>query len=144
MIALIGCDHKVDRDFFAPADGIVIGTPQSFDRKWILPVKFQTATIHSAVWVGSVDFRIDERKIYITAMMTDDQKSFANHLDLGSIDNGEYELIYLNTDGMKIPLEKFKIDNQYTADERKVQEQNSTFHNRLGTTNDGSGQKTSK
>lgn len=111
MLALIGCDHKVDRSFFATTDGIVIGTPQSFDRMWVIPVKFITAITHSAIWVGSVDFKIDERKIYVTAVMTDDKKYVANRLDLGFLNNGDYELIYLNTDGTKVPLQKFKIDN---------------------------------
>lgn len=61
------------------------------------------------MWVGSVDYSIDERKVYITAVMTDDKKYFRNHLDLGFLDNGECELVLFKYKWRKGSSQKFKI-----------------------------------
>ena len=84
--------------------------------------------MNSAKWIGNVKMKVSENKIYVTAMscMPMEKPSYyGNHLDLGYLKDGRYQLIYLDPDGTGIPIKEIIIDNKWTEQEMKIQRQNS-------------------
>lgn len=121
-------DKAVDHRSPIVAGGFRIGEPVSFERYWILPFYIDQKGLNSSIWVGSVKMKIVERKVFVTAVQTMPSKNpshYGNHLDLGYLEDGQYQLIYLDPDGTEVPIKEIKIDNNWTEQEKELRKQNS-------------------
>lgn len=93
--------EKKSRDFFAPK-GIVVGTPSlDEDGARRIPVKFETAIVHSAIWIDTVDTTLVGKEIRITAdyRLQGGQNRYKGYIMPKGLAAGTYELRYLDPDG---------------------------------------------
>jgi len=104
---LVGCDRKVDRDFFSK---LTLGTPAWENGMCFLPAKFPTKITHSGQWVYKVDSKIKGQQVLLTAHLTSSVKTaFFGKVNLGTPKPGEYEVLYLNPDGKTHSIGKTTI-----------------------------------
>lgn len=98
--------EKKPRDFFAPK-GIVVGTP-SVDEEGArrIPIKFETAIVHSAIWIDMVHTSVAGKEIRITAdyRLTGGKNRYKGYIAPNGLAAGTYELKYLDPDGKLHPI----------------------------------------
>ena len=104
---LVGCDRKVDRDFFST---ITLGTPEWTSGMCFLPATLPTKITHSGQWIYKVDSKIEGKQIILTAHLTSSVKTaYFGKVNLGSPQPGEYEVLYRNPNGKKYSIGKTEI-----------------------------------
>jgi hypothetical protein len=98
--------EKKSRDFFAPK-GIAVGTP-SVDENGAcrIPIKFETAIVHSAIWIDMVHTSVVGKEIRITAdyRLTGGKNRYKGYIALKGLAAGTYELKYLDPKGKLHPI----------------------------------------
>jgi hypothetical protein len=103
---LVGCDRKVDRDFFS---AITLGTPEWTNGMCFLPATLPTKITHSGQWIYKVDSKVEAQQILLTAHLTSSVRTaYFGKVNLGSLTPGEYEVLYLNPNGKRHSIGKIK------------------------------------
>lgn len=134
LVLLSSCDRPASHNFFRETRGIVVGEPLAFGHYWILPVTFVERGLNSAIWIGGAKTKIIRNKIYVTAtfgMPTTAPSYYGNHLDLGHLEDGRYQLIYLDPDGSEILVTEITIENKWTEEEKEIRRVNEEFQRQV-------------
>jgi hypothetical protein len=98
--------EKMPRDFFAPK-GIEVGTPtvdEEGNRR--IPIKFETAIVHSAIWIDMVHTSVVGKEIRITAdyRLTGGKNRYKGYIEPKGLAAGTYDLKYLDPNGKLHPI----------------------------------------
>jgi hypothetical protein len=99
--AMAGCSGKKTRDFFA-AGGITVGAPVALTPGvYQIPIKFDTAIVHSGEWLDVVSVKVTGSDLLVTASFTiaHRKSAYPGCVEVKGVSPGLYTLKYRDPDG---------------------------------------------